>query len=269
MKKALLLIIVSLMLLSNGTISYSPTSSDRVLINKLVNSINKKYSDKTIAQKNQIKELLYKTLEQNKNNSSFEYILTQTLIKLNFYDYKEEYINHYTNYNIDFYNIKETWLWWHNYERGNLNLSYLSFDYRLDNTSYQWSKTQYEKGYMTHERTSWDWYYNYPIIEQWFQDRLVKCNVSWWVTSSESIAKYGYYCHDNNCNDELTESLKEIFLIYMDEKWLSYPANAHYKSIIHSNLWKVWMWLYIYETDEDDYYEYYVTTHYCSSFSDN
>ena len=267
MKKALSIIIIISIFSINNTFSYDSSFSDQIIINKLVTKFNKKLSNKSISYKIKIKEILYDAKKNSIKDERLSYILNETLKNLNLYDYKNDYLNHYDQYNIDYNKIQNTWLSWHNHERGNLNLDLYSYDDRLNNTSYQWSQYQSSVNTMTHERTFWDWYYNYPIIEKWFQDRLVKCEVSWWVTSSESIAKYWYYCSDENCTDKIVESLREIFILYMAEKWLNYPANAHYKSIIHQNLKKIWLWLYITKTDETNYYEYYVTTHYCTKFT--
>ena len=143
---------------------------------------------------------------------------------------------------------------------------------RLDNTAYEWSKFQAkEKKIMSHKRNWWSLFYDYHEIEKWFTDRWVKCSVAWWATSSESIWKFWYYCNDYECTDELVKSLKTIFDIYMAEKWLAYPANAHYKWIVLAELSKIWIWLFIEERFDDTYkdyrsYDYYVTTHYCTEF---
>jgi len=109
-------------------------------------------------------------------------------------------------------------------------------------------------------------FYDYDKIWERFSDRWVRCENKSWVTASESIWKFWYYCKYWDCSDKLLKSLKVIFDIYEGEKWLWYPADAHYRWITHSELKFIWLWISIRKTDEKDYYEYYVTTHYCSQF---
>lgn len=132
---------------------------------------------------------------------------------------------------------------------------------------------------MDHKRYSNSWFYDYFIIEKWFKDRWVVCKNINWVTTSESIWAFSYFCKKTkkNCNDELLKSLKKIFDIYIAEKGLKYPANAHYRAIVHKNLSQIGFWIKLIKTispskknreyySDYDYYKYYVTTHYCSQF---
>jgi hypothetical protein len=119
---------------------------------------------------------------------------------------------------------------------------------------------------MDHKRDSFDSWYDYHKIENWFQERWVHCKVKWRTTTSESIWKYGFYCTDWDCTEELKVSLKEIFDIYMAEETLNYPANAHYKAIVSPNISKMWLGITLYKADLPNYYEYYMATHYCTEF---
>ena len=206
--------------------------------------------------------------KKNKNNKELYNIIEK--VKRNNYltSNKTEYTKHYNKYNIDYNKIKNTWIWWHNYERSKLWLRSYTNDNRLDDTAYEWSKYQkLNNKKMSHKRNKWDKYYDYHKIENWFTNRWIKCKVKWNTTTSESIWKFWFYCKKNqDCTDALTESLRVIFNIYMAEKNLWYPANAHYKWIMSVNISKIWLWLSLYKTDEKDYYEYYVTTHYCTEF---
>lgn len=269
MKKIILIIILLMFYLSNKTYTYELSNQDKILVNKLVYSINKKIENKSIYEKNRYKDLLYKIVSQKSNNQQIKNIITETLKKTYLYDYKKEFTNHYKKNNIDFSHIQKKWLEWHNTERKKSSLTQYSYDDRLNNTAYQWSRQQSILWKMSHERNVWDWFYNYNVIEKWFQDRLVKCVADWWVTSSESIWKFWYYCSNSDCTKKLEDSLKIIFNIYLNEKDLPRSQNAHYRAITHRNLKKIWLWLYINKTSEKDYYEYYVTTHYCTKFIDN
>jgi hypothetical protein len=61
--------------------------------------------------------------------------------------------------------------------------------------------------------------------------------------------------------------------MYMSEKWKSRSENPHYRAIIHPDFSKIWLWLSIREDKEFTkdypwyrYYDFYVTTHYCTEF---
>lgn len=58
--------------------------------------------------------------------------------------------------------------------------------------------------------------------------------------------------------------MKKIFDIYMSEKWLKYPMDAHYRAIVHPNISQIWVWIKLQETSDKNFYEYYITSHYCS-----
>ena len=266
MKKFFIIIFISIISL-NFAFWYNPVSSDKLIVNKIVSKLSSNLSQKSQADKKKIKTLLYSIINQNKSNQRIVYLMEETLKKLSLFEFKNEYSKHYKDNYINYDYVKNTWISRHDEQRKLLNLWNLENKSILDNTAYEWSKEQSFRQKMSHERNIWDWFYNYPIIENWFQDRLVKCKVADHATSSESIAHYWYYCYTRNCNDQMLESLKEIFDIYMNEKWLSYPANAHYKSIVFPAFTQVWFWLYIKKEDNSNYYDYYISTHYCTELT--
>jgi len=62
--------------------------------------------------------------------------------------------------------------------------------------------------------------------------------------------------------------------MFMAEKWLKYPLDAHYRAIVHKNLNYIWFWISIKKENhnysiykEYDYYKIYLTTHYCTWLS--
>ena len=271
--KVISLIIIFIILIWNTFASwYKLNSSDKIIVNKISSKIKTLLDKKDLSFRKKLESNLNKIQEKYKNNEKIYEIIKQVKINNYLFTHKEEYLNHYKNYYIDFNKVKSEWLSWHNKERWELNRKLYSYDERLDNTSYEWSKIQSkEKKIMSHKRNTWDIYYDYKKIEKWFNERWVKCKVKWWATTSESIWKFWYYCNDYNCTDELNKSLKEIFNIYMSEKWLWYPADAHYRWIVHKDLTKIWLWLRIEQNFSDEYenyrsYDYYVTTHYCTEF---
>ena len=245
---------------------YKLTSKDKIIVNKLTSKIQNLLSNNNLTFRINLENKINELQLEYKNIDKIFYIFQE--IKKNTYliNYKNEYTNHYKLYSINFDQIKDNWLNWHNTARKNLWKVAYSYDERLDNTAYNWSKEQNWKWIMSHKRTSTGPYYDYKQIEKWFNNRWVRCEIKWWTTTSESIWKFWYYCNSNDCTNKLSESLKVIFDIYMAEKWLWYPANAHYRWIISDNLSKIWLWISIRKTNEKDYYEYYVTTHYCTKF---
>lgn len=272
MKKIIIIMLISILFTSNTLANnYTLTKSDKYIVNKLSYKISNLLEKNNLSFRIKLKEKINDIQKKYKNNKKM-YLIFEEIKKNNYLiSNKTEYTKHYQKFNININKIKQDWLLWHNQARSSLWRSKYSYDDRLNSTAFEWSKEQDFKWKMTHERVNWDWYYNYPKVEKWFNKRGVKCKISWGATSSESIWKYWYYCKDNDCTDELSKSLKVIFDIYMSEKWLWYPADAHYKWITLPSLNKIWLWIYLKENFNDTYldfksYDYYVTTHYCTNF---
>jgi hypothetical protein len=269
-----LIILVYILIISTWNTfasEYILTSSDKLIVNKLSSKIQKLLDKQTLSFRSTLESKINEIQEEYKNSLKFYTIFEEIKKNTHLVSNKQEYTKHYNDYYIDFKKVKNTWLNWHNQARSNLWLELYSYDERLDSTAYKWSKQQQTDKIMSHKRNPWDWFYNYPVIEKWFNDRWVKCKILWWTTSSESVWKFWYYCNDYDCTDELIETLKWIFDIYMAEKGLGSPADAHYRWIINSNLSKIWLGINIEESFEDTYkdyrsYNYYVTTHYCTEF---
>lgn len=272
MKKIILIIFIILLSFWNSyALNYRFTPSDKLIINKLTSKIQKILDSSSLKTRKTLENKINDIQNKYKNNKKLYNIFEKIKINTHLISYKKESDKYYKSYHINFEKVKKYCLNLHNKARSDLWLSLYSYDERLNNTAYEWSNIQQEKWKMTHERNPWDWFYNYHKIEKWFNDRWVKCKISWWATSSESIWKFWYYCNDSYCTDELDKSLKTIFDIYMSEKWLKYPANAHYKWITLPELSKIWLWISIKERFDDTYsnyrsFDYYVTTHYCTEF---
>lgn len=272
MRKIITLLLITVISITNTfAIEYTLNSSDKITVNKVSSKIQDLLNKQTLSFRSNLEIKINELQEKYKNSIKIYNIFEQIKKNTHLFSYKTEYTKHYYNSKVDFKKVEDMWLNWHNQERSKLWRNLYTYDGRLNNTAYEWSKAQQERWKMTHERTIWDWFYNYPIIEKWFNDRWIKCKVLWWATSSESIWKFWYYCKDSDCTDELITSLKQIFDIYMAEKWLWYPADAHYKWITLTELSKIWLWISIAEDLNDWYgeyrsYNYYVTTHYCTEF---
>lgn len=271
MKKLIHLVFIVVFLFSYTAsfAEYKLSKKEILIVNKITNKIEKiinkdplKYKDLLIKQLTKVSNKL-KTWSQKK-------VIIDTLIKntqkINLYNHSK---NHYSKFNIDFNKVKSSWLSWHNEARKKIWVNSYSYSNILDNSAYEWSIISREKWIMEHKRNYFDSYYDYKKIEAWFNDRWVNCKVKNWTTASESIWKFWYYCKNKDCTDELIKSLKVIFDIYMAEKWLPYPQDAHYRAIVHPDLTKIWLGIALEQSFDDEYknfksYNYYVTTHYCT-----
>lgn len=221
--------------------------------------------NKDIMYKERLIISLNKVLKKLKKNTKSYIIIEKLTANLKKVSLKTHSNNHYKQNKIDIEKVEKAWIWFHNTERSKLWLKSFKEDSRLNNTAYEWSTIMKNKSSMNHKRYANSSFYNYNEIENWFQDRWVKCKNADWTTSTESIWKFAYYCSDDDCSDELIESIKSIFQLYMDEKWLPHPNNAHYRAIVHNYLNYIWLWISIRHT-WDDRYEYYIATHYCTEF---
>jgi len=268
--KKILILIISLTILAWNTFAtnYKLTSSDILVVNKISSKIQSLLDKNTLQFRETLSSKIFEIQEEYKSNLKLFTIFEEIKINTHLNSYYSEYTEQFNNYNIDYGQVRQSWLDWHNSARSELNLNLYTYDKRLDNTAYEWSKEQKWKQIMSHKRSP-DWpFYDYHEIEKWFTDRGVRCLVRWWATSSESIWKFWFDCNDWDCTQELTDSIKVIFDIYMAEKTLPFSQNAHYRWIVHTDLTKIWLWISIRETNETNYYEYYITTHYCTEFKD-
>ncbi len=260
-KKVLLLVFISIFLYNQNVSSYYQLEKKQKIIENKLNYAVKKHL--------KWKKLDYRIQFRNKldNISKIEkkyFYLIENVKKSNWlYDYNKNQLRDFNSLGINNIKIQEYWLSLHNKERQNIWLNKYQINELLNSTSYEWSEYQSKKWEMTHKRKNTDIFYNHKNIEKWFANRWIYCKAKWWVTVSESIAKYNFKCNDNECSDELKKSIQTIFLAYMDEKGLTYPENAHYKAITHPNLKYIWLWIKITE-NRDNNYDYYLTSHYCS-----
>lgn len=267
MKKILILIsFVILFIFTWFASAYNLSENEKTAAKKIAEKIANIVNNQTPRYKNAWKVKLENLLNKLEINTKYYALVSEILTAHQQMDFSKYITNHYNAFHINQNTIENYWLKLHNNAREERNLSLYSYDKRLNNTAIEWSHTNYEKKIIDHKRNTNDSWYDYNKIENWFQERWVHCKIKWWTTSSESIWKYWFYCRDWECSEELSISLKEIFDIYMAEETLSYPANAHYKAIISPNISKVWLWISLYQSDLPDYYEYYMTTHYCTEF---
>jgi hypothetical protein len=244
---------------------YRLTLNDNNLINKVINKMEKIINEKWVLYKETLVKALEKTLYKTKKYTKAYEVINSLVIntkKINLLNIANK---EYEIYKININEIKKEWLDWHNEERKNIWVNPYSYDSRLDNTAYEWSVISEDKWVMEHKRHYFDEYYDYNVIETWFQDRWVKCKVINWTTSSESVWKFWYICKDNDCTDEIIPALRVIYDIYLAEKWQSY--DAHYRAISHKDITKIWIWITMEEKEKNNY-DFYVTTHYCTEFEE-
>lgn len=266
MKIVIVLFLVWTLLIPNVTANYTMSSMDKRIAKVIAIKVSKEVNKKNPRFKTAW-EAKFKNILKKKKSGTRSYEILSEILKYHMKMDLSIFNNRqYSTLNINQESIKRYWLTLHNNARKQESLKNYSYDSRLTNTAIEWSYNNYDKWKMDHKRRSTDGWYDYNTIENWFQERWVQCRVKGRTTTSESIAKYGFYCKDLDCSSELQESLQVIFDIYMSEKTLIYPANAHYKAIMSPNISKMWLWLTLYKSDLPDYYEYYVTTHYCSEF---
>lgn len=172
---------------------------------------------------------------------------------------------YYENEKINIQSLKTTWLNWQNEVRKKLLLPAFSYNSKLDITAFEWSYISRSKTTMDHKRSPGDSYYDYDKITTWFSNRWVTCRNVNGATYSESIGWWNFYCTDGDCTNEMQDVMKDIFDMYMAEKWKRYPADAHYRAIVHNSFKYIWLWLATKKsTEKANYYTLYVTTHYCT-----
>ncbi len=208
--------------------------------------------------------LLEKYINKYKNNPEIKYIFEKIKQNILISDFEIYFKNHNKEFLINQNEIKNYWLNLHNQKRNNKNLPSYTYSKNLENTAIEWSYNNYFKQSMDHKRDFWDSWYDSKKVNNWFSQRWVNCPVSWYTRESESIAKYGFYCNDWECSEEFKESLEIIFDIYYAEEFLQYPENAHYLAIVSKNLKSLWVGYTLYPTADAEYYQYYLTTHYCT-----
>lgn len=277
MKKIIISIFSSLVLLLSipNTYSYELSRTDIVAINKIVSKIERNanilwiyYRDIVIAEN----EVALRKLSNDSNDYFIIVELIKKLKQIKFFNLEKKESK---DSKINLEKIKENWINWHNDARSNTSLkSYYTYDDRLNNTAFQWSINNKEKWIMDHKRFDNSSFYDYSQIENWLLDRWVKCKAINGITSSESLWYHSYYCKKNksDCSDEAIKASKEIFQMFMSEKWLKYPLDAHYRAIVHKNLNYIWFWMAIKKDENNndfkdyDYYKIYITTHYCTEF---
>ena len=154
--------------------------------------------------------------------------------------------------NVDISRIRSSWLSWYNNGRAAKWLGAYSYDSRLDSTAHDWNIVfAGSRGTNYHERSPGDGYYNYPIINKWFQDRGVNPPVISRVNHSENVS-YGYYnCTSSDCTDALISAMYSSYKFFIN-------SSVHAKSVYQPNFTKIGFDIIVVPSEK----RYYVTVHY-------
>jgi uncharacterized protein YkwD len=137
----------------------------------IAKSIEKIVNNKTPRYKTAWELKLKNTLKKIDENSKKYSLITEILknhLKMDFSNYIG---NHYSQYKINKNIIDRYWLNLHNNARKQRQLNTYSYDLRLQNTAIDWSYNNFDKKTMDHKRDSFDSWYDYPKIENWFHER--------------------------------------------------------------------------------------------------
>ena len=162
----------------------------------------------------------------------------------------------YAAFSINTWKVESTRLEWTNALRKEQGLAAYVVNPKLTATATEWSTTAKKRWYISHERTKWDWYYNYAKIVKRFADRkLVFQNINK-ITFSESIWYWYLTCKDGDCTDALIKATKSTWNFYMAEKWKK--SQPHYKALIN----KYFTMMGVGITYDEKLKRYYITIHY-------
>lgn len=216
---------------------------------------NNNYSNRINAILNEIVENIQNNLSENNDKSERDFI------SKNINENKLSTDSH-NGLRINLEQVKNNWLTWNNKVRDDLWLTNYSYNTQLEKSATTWSNQAKEKWEISHKRNETDGFYDYNSINKWFWDNEIVCKNIDSITHTENIWWWGYTCTDWECSDELSTAIKRAFDAYMDEKWTQ--SDAHYRSLTQQYFKSIWLWISI-DDKWDNYYEYYLTIHYCTN----
>jgi len=158
--------------------------------------------------------------------------------------------------NIDMNKVRNTWLNWTNTERSNLNLHKYTRNDQLERTATAWAETAEKRGYIDHKREGQSAYYDYNLINEWFQNQGLEFENIHRVTFTENINWGPYKCDQADCTDYLIEEIRYGFDFYMSEKEQEY--RPHYNSVMNGYFNEIGLGIAIDEQAE----KFYMAVHY-------
>ena len=154
--------------------------------------------------------------------------------------------------NFDMNRVRSTWLSWYNGIRSSKWLSPYLYDTKLDSTAHDWNIVfAWSRGTIYHERSPWDGYYNFSVIDKWFRDRWVNPPVINRIKHSENVSYAGYRCNKSDCTDDLITALQSSYNFFVN-------SPSHYPSIIQPNFTKIGIDVIVDSSDNRSY----ITVHY-------
>ena len=166
--------------------------------------------------------------------------------------------------NIDEQRVRDAILAWHNEERKNVWVK--AYTYNLD---LEWSAmtrannlAKSGKTKNLHPRNSWDGFYNYASMFNWFSGLWIEFPYSsnGAISFSESIGYNYYKCSKSDCTDDLIAAIKKTWTwLIMKEK--SYRWS-HYNSAVMKHFTQMWAWIAI----DNSHNRYYLVLHYGMEF---
>lgn len=166
--------------------------------------------------------------------------------------------------NINEQEVRNAILSRHNEERNNVWVN--SYIYNLD---LEWSATTWatkladsHKTSNLHLRNSWDWYYNYNSILNWFSNLWINFpkSVKWASSFSESVWYGSYKCSKSDCTQELITAIKKTWTnLIMKEKT---TKGSHYNAATMKHFTQMWAWIAIDKSNN----RYYLVIHYGINF---
>ena len=166
--------------------------------------------------------------------------------------------------NINVQEVRNAILSRHNEERNNVWVN--SYIYNLD---LEWSATTWatkladsHKTSNLHLRNSWDWYYNYNSILNWFSNLWINFpkSVKWAASFSESVWYGSYKCSKSDCTQELITAIKKTWTnLIMKEKT---TKGSHYNAATMKHFTQMWAWIAIDKSNN----RYYLVLHYGVNF---
>ncbi len=255
--------------------AYTLSTKDTQLVSKVVKIIDKKIQKKWESYQKNIIKLLKKYKRKSKRNTRKYEIIDLLIDEISDIDIiiiiiekqeEENKVNTFNKYHVNTSKMRQYWLGLYTDYRNNEWLAPYKYDIRLEKSGNDWTDTMLSRWKISHERNPGDGYYNYPIIEQWFQDRWVKCKVSGRTTSVENTWYHAYYCPNGwDCTDKANKALKDIFDFYVAEKWLTWYAGAHYRTIVSPYLQYMWLGL-SFKDEWNGWIQVYTAAHFCTEF---
>lgn len=140
---------------------------------------------------------------------------------------------------IDYQKVRDTRFSWINDARTARGLDPYSYHERLEYSAGKWTDIMVARGKRSHQRTIWEWFYNYRNIEQRFADLGLKFKNIQRTTFVENVGQPYFKCKTDDCTDAIIASLRTTFDFYMAEAGTK--NDAHYRSIINPRF-RIW-WL--------------------------